>query len=392
MSSIKSNKPLRIACLGILSMFACSFFCICVFPLIAIRNENSFISRIVATVEMDGTLTKQAEVVQLADNMGTEIADAATTTATAAIRATGTAISRATFLSLTAQSATLTPVTLPQATSSERSTATPRATTVVLLQATPRVASTSVPTQTPLPTRTLLLTRTPLSTATLPPPTATPVPPTATPLPLPTSPPPTATSTGRETGLVTRIIDGDTIEVSMNGTSYSVRYIGIDTPETNDTCGSEATQANANLVAGQTVTMVKDVSETDSFGRLLRYIYVGDRFINGELVAGGWAVPIEYPPDTRMAGTLASLAPQGVGRGCALVAAATATEVVVVPTAPLAENCTPGYSPCIPPGPDVDCAGGNGNGPRYVEGPITVDHTHGDPYDLDRDRDNVGCE
>jgi hypothetical protein len=53
-------------------------------------------------------------------------------------------------------------------------------------------------------------------------------------------------------------------------------------------------------------------------------------------------------------------------------------------------NCTPGYSPCIPPGPDVDCAGGGGNGPRYVEGPIRV--TGSDPYGLDGDNDGIGCE
>lgn len=52
--------------------------------------------------------------------------------------------------------------------------------------------------------------------------------------------------------------------------------------------------------------------------------------------------------------------------------------------------CTPGYSPCIPPGPDVDCAGGSGNGPRYVQGPVTV--TGSDPYGLDSDHDGIGCE
>lgn len=55
-----------------------------------------------------------------------------------------------------------------------------------------------------------------------------------------------------------------------------------------------------------------------------------------------------------------------------------------------ADECTPGYDPCIPPGPDVDCAGGSGNGPRYVKGPIRV--TGSDPYGLDRDGDGIGCE
>jgi hypothetical protein len=55
-----------------------------------------------------------------------------------------------------------------------------------------------------------------------------------------------------------------------------------------------------------------------------------------------------------------------------------------------AQNCTPGYDPCIPPSSDVDCAGGSGNGPAYVEGPVYV--TGSDPYGLDADGDGVGCE
>jgi hypothetical protein len=54
------------------------------------------------------------------------------------------------------------------------------------------------------------------------------------------------------------------------------------------------------------------------------------------------------------------------------------------------QSCTPGYSPCIPPGPDVDCAGGSGNGPRYIQGPVYV--TGSDPYGLDADSDGIGCE
>jgi hemolysin type calcium-binding protein len=53
-------------------------------------------------------------------------------------------------------------------------------------------------------------------------------------------------------------------------------------------------------------------------------------------------------------------------------------------------DCTAGYSPCIPTGSDVDCAGGTGNGPRYVDGPVYV--TGSDPYGLDADGDGVGCE
>jgi hypothetical protein len=53
-------------------------------------------------------------------------------------------------------------------------------------------------------------------------------------------------------------------------------------------------------------------------------------------------------------------------------------------------DCAPGYSPCVPVASDVDCAGGSGNGPAYVSGPIRV--TGSDPYDLDRDGDGIACE
>ena len=55
-----------------------------------------------------------------------------------------------------------------------------------------------------------------------------------------------------------------------------------------------------------------------------------------------------------------------------------------------AGDCTPGYSPCLPSASDYDCAGGSGNGPKYVSGPVRV--TGSDPYDLDRDGDGTGCD
>ena len=77
-------------------------------------------------------------------------------------------------------------------------------------------------------------------------------------------------------------------------------------------------------------------------------------------------------------------------KAAAARAAAAAAAAAAAPPTTTAANCTPGYDPCIPPGADVDCAGGSGNGPRYVQGPVTV--TGNDPYGLDRDHDGTGCE
>lgn len=105
---------------------------------------------------------------------------------------------------------------------------------------------------------------------------------------------------------VTEVVDGDTIKVDLgNGNIKTVRYIGIDTPETVDPrktvqCfGKEASAKNKELVGGGTVGLEKDVSETDKYGRLLRYVYMGDLFINQELVAQGYAHASSYPPDIK---------------------------------------------------------------------------------------------
>ena len=111
---------------------------------------------------------------------------------------------------------------------------------------------------------------------------------------------------GRETARVVEIVDGDTIHVELRGQVYRLRYIGINSPEMDTTDGKpepyavEATEANRRLVEGQTVTLEKDISDTDRYGRLLRYVYVGNILVNVELVRLGLAWAKTYPPDTRL--------------------------------------------------------------------------------------------
>lgn len=107
---------------------------------------------------------------------------------------------------------------------------------------------------------------------------------------------------------VTFVTDGDTIEVEIDGRLYDVRYIGIDTPERDEPFYEEAREANRQLVEGLTVTLVKDVSETDEFGRLLRYVYLQDgTFVNAELIRQGMARVVTFPPDVAMVDYLTAL-------------------------------------------------------------------------------------
>jgi hypothetical protein len=66
------------------------------------------------------------------------------------------------------------------------------------------------------------------------------------------------------------------------------------------------------------------------------------------------------------------------------------TKVIAVGTKPASNGCDPNYRPCVPIASDVDCAGGSGNGPAYVDGPVTV--VGSDIYDLDRDGDGIACD
>jgi micrococcal nuclease len=106
-----------------------------------------------------------------------------------------------------------------------------------------------------------------------------------------------------EAVVVTRVYDGDTIEVEFGGSRERVRYIGIDTPERDDDrpaireLAQSATEANRALIAGRTVRLEFDLDRRDRYGRLLAYVSVGDTLVNEWLVRNGYAEARDYPPN-----------------------------------------------------------------------------------------------
>jgi micrococcal nuclease len=133
---------------------------------------------------------------------------------------------------------------------------------------------------------------------------------TSTPTPRTTGPEPVGIT---ETARVVRIVDGDTIVIDRGQGNERVRYIGIDTPESvkPDTpvefMAKEASAANKALVAGREIVLERDVSDTDQYDRLLRYVWLRDGagwvFVNLELVRLGFAQVATYPPDVRWTDT-----------------------------------------------------------------------------------------
>lgn len=124
--------------------------------------------------------------------------------------------------------------------------------------------------------------------------------PTATPIPFPTG--------QTVESKVTSVVDGDTIVVEGG---HKVRYIGVNAPETSkDTSGKktgeqcyadESYLENKRLVEGKVVRLIRDVSDTDKYGRLLRYVYIEDLFVNDHLVKNGFARTMTIKPDIKYA-------------------------------------------------------------------------------------------
>ena len=132
------------------------------------------------------------------------------------------------------------------------------------------------------------------------------------------------TGDGSDLLLVVRVIDGDTIELE-NG--EIVRYLLIDTPETMhpeksvECYGPEASEANRRLTEGQKVRLERDVTDRDTYGRLLRYVYVDGVLVQAELVREGYGYVYSRKPDVRHLRDMAALEREARERGAGLWAA-----------------------------------------------------------------------
>ncbi len=199
-----------------------------------------------------------------------------------------------------------------------------------------------------------------------------------------------------EIGTVVAVVDGDTIKVEISGTVYTVRYIGIDTPETVhpsqpvEWMGPEASAANSRLIGDRQVVLEKDVSEMDRYGRLLRYVWLDEGsawlLVNRELVRLGFANASSYPPDVAYQDLFRQAEADAREAGLGLWAA-TPSAAPSQPPGPSAQagDCDPSYPDvCIAPSPpDLDCADIPFR--RFAVIPP-------DPHRFDGDHNGIGCE
>ena len=99
---------------------------------------------------------------------------------------------------------------------------------------------------------------------------------------------------------VIRVPDGDSLVVSLNGVEEKVRLIGINAPEQDECLGPESGEALRDLLDGATVLLEADEESTDQYGRLLRYVWIGDVLANRRQVAAGLAIARGFPPNTQL--------------------------------------------------------------------------------------------
>jgi micrococcal nuclease len=245
--------------------------------------------------------------------------------------------------------------------------------------------------------------------------TSTPAPPsTFVPTARPTVPrTPTAGAPALTQARLSRVIDGDTIDVVMGGQTVRVRLIGIDTPETNGApiCyGQEATAHTQQLIdaEGGYLWLEKDVSETDRYGRLLRYVWLTPssgsavgKMLDEQLVADGYAQVSTFPPDVKYverfveAERTAKAAQRGLWGACERFGAPlpAPTAIPVQTTVNRRPSPVVGDSdlPYDPNGPDRDCSdfATHAEAQRFF---IAAGGPAKDPHRLDGDHDGIACE
>jgi len=113
-----------------------------------------------------------------------------------------------------------------------------------------------------------------------------------------------ASSARGTVAVVTRVIDGRTIEVQIDGKAAIVRYLGIKLPD-DDLWREWSARVNRDWVSEKTVVLERDVTDTDSEGRLLRYVWLDDLLVNGGIIAAGLGTFAVESPDLRYAPDLA---------------------------------------------------------------------------------------
>lgn len=191
---------------------------------------------------------------------------------------------------------------------------------------------------------------------------------------------------------VTRVVDGDTVEAHYGGQVVDVRLIGIDTPETVHPSqpvgclGKEASAFTERNLEGEPIRLEFDIERTDRYGRLLAYVWIGDKLFNEQILAKGFAQVSTYPPNVKYEDRFIKAQRQARNNNRGLWAPNACPE----PEAPQGISgggggkCDPNYKgTCVPVvSYDLDCSD--------ISGSVQV--VGEDKHGFDADGNGYGCE
>jgi micrococcal nuclease len=222
-----------------------------------------------------------------------------------------------------------------------------------------------------------------------------------TPLPSPTSTPDQTAldakcipqNTERQDAQLAKVVSGDTIDVFIDGNLYTVRYIGIDALGSLSYIGNYSRNKNYELVINKDLTLVKDTTDTNPAGYLLRYVLADGEFVNLELAQEGYASAASSPPDTACDAAFKAAEEDAKTNLSGIWAFDLSAEPAAQVAAPSGSaqvtakppTCDPSYPDvCIPlPPPDLDCVH-----IPYTNFKVIPPDTHG----LDSDGNGIGCD
>ncbi len=164
----------------------------------------------------------------------------------------------------------------------------------------------------------------------------------------PTTPPPGAADAVPAEAIpveVVEVVDGDSLVLTVDGSTRDARLIGLNAPERDACHGAAATKALTGLVDGR-VSMSTDVESTDQYGRLLVYLWQADgTLVNAALARAGHAIAASFPPNTTRQGVIDAAGTEAEDAGAGLWSACASTEAAAIVLDGLSAD---------PPGPDTE--------------------------------------
>jgi endonuclease YncB( thermonuclease family) len=203
----------------------------------------------------------------------------------------------------------------------------------------------------------------------------------------------------RTQGLVTKVIDGSLIEVLITNKIYRVQYIGVDAPGIQvpmEWQGAQSAGFNQTLVEGKTVTLLADAADTDAAGNYLRYVIVGNTFVNYEVVRQGFGQVASMPPDTACDNSLlaAQVEAQNAVKGIWQATPVPTFTITLTPTitnTPVPVTATP-VGPCSCLGQRRACNSFSTQRSAQECFEFCWNQGYGDIFGLDKNGNGIACD